>query len=72
VEIALKQEPSPYDSHPSPMDRFRWTRPLRATGRPSLEDGEESWTLFRDRETLERKLTETLRVQLLLQGVEIH
>jgi Zn-dependent protease with chaperone function len=71
VEIALQQEPSPYDSHPAPLDRFRWTRPLRATGRPSPEDGEESWTLFRDRETLEQKLTETLRIQLLLQGVEV-
>jgi Zn-dependent protease with chaperone function len=71
VEVALKREPSPYDSHPSPLDRFRWTRALKATGRPSLEDGEESWTLFRDRETLERKLTETIRVHLLLQGVQV-
>jgi Zn-dependent protease with chaperone function len=71
VEIALKREPSPYDSHPAPLDRFRWVRSLRATGQPSMEDGEESWTLFRDREALEQRLTQTLRVELLLQGVKI-
>jgi hypothetical protein len=71
VEIALKREPTPYDSHPAPLDRFRWVRPLRATGQPSPEDGEESWTLFRDREALEQRLTQTLRVELLLQGVKI-
>jgi Zn-dependent protease with chaperone function len=71
LEAALNREPSPYDSHPAPMDRFRWTRVLTATGRPSPEDGEESWTLFRDREVLERRLTQTVRENLLLQGVEI-
>lgn len=71
VEIALKQEPSPYDSHPAPLDRFRWIQPLRSAGPAAAEDGEESWTLFRDREAVERRLTETVRVNLLLQGVAI-
>lgn len=71
LETALNREPSPYDSHPSPADRFRWTRALAATGRPAAEDGEESWTLFRDREALERRLTQTVRENLLSQGYEI-
>ncbi len=70
-ETALNREPSPYDSHPSPVDRFRWTQALTATVRPAPEDEEESWTLFRDREALERKLTETVRENLMSQGVSI-
>ncbi|MES1244524.1 MAG: M48 family metalloprotease [Acidobacteriota bacterium] len=71
METALNREPSPYDSHPSPVDRFRWTRALASTGRPAPEDGEEAWTLFRDREAVERRLTETVRENLLSQGVMI-
>lgn len=71
LETALTREPSPYDSHPSPVDRFRWTRALATTARPAAEDDEESWTLFRDREALERKLTETVRENLLIQGYAI-
>lgn len=71
LETALNREPSPYDSHPSPVDRFRWTQGLTATVQPVPEDEEESWTLFRDREALERKLTETVRENLLSQGFSI-
>lgn len=70
-ETALNREPSPYDSHPAPVDRFRWTQALAATVQAAPEDGEESWTLFRDREALERRLTETVRENLLSQGVAI-
>jgi Zn-dependent protease with chaperone function/tetratricopeptide (TPR) repeat protein len=71
LETALTREPSPYDSHPSPVDRFRWTQALATTARPAPEDDQESWTLFRDREALERKLTGTIRENLLSQGFEI-
>ncbi|HYN19674.1 MAG TPA: hypothetical protein VE078_01850, partial [Thermoanaerobaculia bacterium] len=71
IKKAIHREPSPYDSHPSPVKRFLWTRALAAAGQTSPEDEEEVWTLFRDREALERRLTDMVRVNLQCQGIEI-
>ncbi|HET9228143.1 MAG TPA: M48 family metallopeptidase [Thermoanaerobaculia bacterium] len=71
VKKSIHREPSPYDSHPSPVKRFLWTRLVPSPGQTSPEDEEEVWTLFRDREALERKLTETVRVNLQMQGIEV-
>ena len=32
IEEALRAEPSPYDSHPSPMDRFKWVHAVAGSG----------------------------------------
>jgi Zn-dependent protease with chaperone function len=71
LDQALHQEPSPYDSHPSPMNRFLWTRAIPEPGQPSLADEEEVWTLFRDREALEKRLTQAVRENLQSQGIEL-
>ena len=71
VKRAIHREPSPYDSHPSPVKRFLWTRLVPSPGQTSPEDENEVWTLFRDREALERKLTEAVRINLQMQGIEI-
>jgi hypothetical protein len=58
ISEALNAEPSPYDSHPSPSDRFAWTRALRATEiQPEAEDDLPVWGLFDDREPLEIEMT---------------
>ncbi len=71
IEQALQREPSPYDSHPSPVDRFRWARQVAGSaGTSSSEDEAEVWSVFRDREKIERTLTRTVCENLASQGVE--
>jgi Zn-dependent protease with chaperone function/tetratricopeptide (TPR) repeat protein len=71
IKRAIHREPSPYDSHPSPVKRFLWTRLVPSPGQTSPQDEEEVWTLFRDREALERRLTEAVRLNLRMQGIEL-
>ncbi|MFL6289457.1 MAG: M48 family metalloprotease [Thermoanaerobaculia bacterium] len=71
VKRAIHREPSPYDSHPSPVKRFLWTRRIVSAGQTTPEDEEEVWTLFRNREAVERKLTEAVRLNLQMRGIEI-
>jgi Zn-dependent protease with chaperone function len=62
IQTAIEREPTPYDSHPRPADRFAWVHSLGASGGPPEEDDEnEVWTLFDDRDELERRLTEQIR-----------
>jgi Zn-dependent protease with chaperone function/Flp pilus assembly protein TadD len=62
IEAAIHREPSPYDSHPRPVDRFAWVHALGSRGGPDEpDDTMEAWTLFDDRESLERRLTEVVR-----------
>ncbi|MFL6260901.1 MAG: M48 family metallopeptidase [Thermoanaerobaculia bacterium] len=71
IEAALNAEPSPYDSHPSPADRFRWVRAIGGGGvAASAEDGQPVWGLFRDRAGIERLLTRMVCDSLERQGVE--
>ena len=57
VEAIIHAEPSPYDSHPRPADRFRWVRALA----PNEDEGEKerapAWSLFEDRGAIEEKMT---------------
>ena len=65
IREALNREPSPYDSHPAPVDRFRWVQAIGgAHGGTSWADEEELWTLFRDREAVERRLTVMVRANV--------
>ena len=71
VEQALKREPSPYDSHPSPEDRFRWVRAVAGSASAAFADDKtDVWSLFRDRDKIEQTLTRTVCDNLRSQGVE--
>jgi len=71
IETALKAEPSPYDSHPSPADRFRWVRAIAGEGTAaSAGDGQPVWSLFRDRSGIEQLLTRVVCDSLARRGVE--
>jgi Zn-dependent protease with chaperone function len=66
VEKAIDREPSPYDSHPSPKDRFAWAAALAAPPRePAPDDAEPAWSLFSDRRRLEEDMTDEVRAKVL-------
>lgn len=73
LERAIDREPSAYDSHPRPADRFAWVDALGTDGGPKEpDDGEQAWLLFDDRVRLERRLTDEVRKNLREgQGIEI-
>jgi len=60
VREALDREPTVYDSHPSPKDRFRWVSALGAPG-AEPESGADAWSLFSDRDQIELSMTEEIR-----------
>jgi Zn-dependent protease with chaperone function/tetratricopeptide (TPR) repeat protein len=61
VKAALEREPSVYDSHPRPLDRFRWVQALGVEGEPAADDDEPVWTLFSDRHAIEERMTGEVR-----------
>jgi Zn-dependent protease with chaperone function len=62
VQQAVAAPPSPYDSHPSPADRMAWVRALAAPGAGASQDDERpAWTLFPDRDAIERRMTAAIR-----------
>jgi Zn-dependent protease with chaperone function len=73
VEAALVAEPSPYDSHPRPADRFAWVKTLSTPDiETAADDEEEVWSLFPDRWEMERRMTEEVRTAVKQQhGIEI-
>ena len=73
VEEALARPASPYDSHPSPAERFDLVRVLPKRSR-RLEPDDESpvWSLFCDPSALQREMTAQVRENLrVTHGVEI-
>ena len=65
VESSYHRAPSAYDSHPSPVDRVRWVERAGAAGEPPAPDDDDTvWSLFADREALERLLTAEVRKHL--------
>jgi hypothetical protein len=65
IRAELEREPSPYDSHPSPKQRIEWVRALGVAGsESSADDAVAAWQLFRDRESIERRLTKEIRDQV--------
>ena len=61
VRDAIEADPSPYDSHPRPADRFRWVHALGVEVAPAPDDGTPAWDLFSDRGSLEQRMTEVVR-----------
>jgi Zn-dependent protease with chaperone function len=73
VEEAIHREPSPFDSHPRPADRIAWVEAIGSTGVPrDPTDGALVWTLFENREAVERRMTDEVRQNVeAAHGVEI-
>ncbi len=76
LEEALSRKPSPYDSHPSPQDRFEAVRRMESAGLPPAvsvtEQDALAWSLFESREEIETSMTALVRKNVLaLHGVEI-
>lgn len=62
IEAAIHEPPSPYASHPSPIDRMQWVRALPPKSRRPCENDElEVWELLEGREELERRMTNRVR-----------
>jgi len=69
LDHSLNRKPTPYDSHPSPVDRIAWVEALGAQGGPAQpDDRSEAWSLFTDRSELERRLTDEVRKNIALAG----
>ncbi|MBX3262950.1 MAG: M48 family metalloprotease [Labilithrix sp.] len=69
VTAAMDREPSPYDSHPKPVDRVRWVRELATSVVPAADDEHDVWTLFASRDAIEEVMTTEVRARLAMQGV---
>lgn len=69
IRAALSRKPSPYDSHPSPLERTRWARALgcRGAGAPA-EDEQDAWTLFADPLAVQQAMTETVCRAIMRRG----
>ena len=72
VTSAMEREPSPYDSHPKPIDRVRWVRELATSIAPAEDDDHDVWSLFASREEIEQVMTDEVRAHLAAQGVLVH
>lgn len=72
VAKAMNAEPSPYDSHPRPVDRIAWVGDVPCAHGIDLDDGSPAWALFTDRDALERRLTDEVRANLAARhGVQV-
>jgi Zn-dependent protease with chaperone function len=61
ADKALNRETSEDDTHPSPNDRFRFTRKITAQSEPPTSGM--VWDLFKDRAALTKEMTELLEHQ---------
>ena len=65
IEEAVQAEPSPYDSHPSPKDRFTWVHALPVSAhREAPDDEQDAWVVFGDRIKLEEGMTAEVRTNV--------
>jgi Zn-dependent protease with chaperone function len=69
IAAAMSRQPTPYDSHPAPLDRFAWAHAVAGPGEAAAEETAEAWALFEDRQGLELKLTRAVCDLLARQGV---
>ena len=61
IREVLDADPSPYDSHPRPVDRFRWVHALGVEAVPAPDDATPAWELFSDRTSVEVRMTQVVR-----------
>jgi Zn-dependent protease with chaperone function len=69
---AMNREPSPYDSHPRPVDRIAWVRALGVSMPVDDAARAPAWGLFSNREALERRMTDEIRGNLAINGLVVH
>jgi hypothetical protein len=74
VREAVHLQPSVYDSHPAPADRFEWVHALGAdaTG-TGLKPGDTAdvWSVFSNPDELQREMTTLIRASLAMDGIAI-
>jgi Zn-dependent protease with chaperone function len=71
IEEALEKPASPYDSHPSPAERFALVKRLADAPKP-VDDGALAMSLFDDPDSIEREMTREVKGRVLEQvGVKI-
>lgn len=61
IQAAIDTQPSPYDSHPAPKDRFAWVAALTTSTAIAADAEQHAWTLFEDRAELETAMTALVR-----------
>ncbi|HYI12326.1 MAG TPA: M48 family metalloprotease [Thermoanaerobaculia bacterium] len=73
VEEALNRRTSPYDSHPTPAERFALVHALPKKGtEPESDDHEPAWALFEDPLAVQHAMTAQVRENVRMNlGVEI-
>ena len=65
IAEALKAKASPYDSHPSPADRFAWVAALGAGSASVIPEASTPvWDLFSEREAIELRMTALVRATI--------
>jgi hypothetical protein len=62
IEESLKRKTSEDDTHPSPVDRFRFTRTIVSLDAPSVSG--KVWDLFKDQQALTREMTSLVQCEL--------
>ncbi|HEY3322721.1 MAG TPA: M48 family metalloprotease [Planctomycetota bacterium] len=66
VDKALKAPPTVYDTHPAPLQRISWVHACSAQIAAAPGDDLDAWSLFDNREALERLMTERVRADIAL------
>ncbi len=61
VQEILEAEPSPFDSHPRPVDRFRWARALECDVPTDPDAHADAWSVLGSKEALQLQMTEFVR-----------
>ncbi len=64
VKLTMEAEPSPFDSHPRPVDRIAWVQPIQGPSAPPENATDPAWSLFEDRAAVERLLTAHVRMNV--------
>jgi len=67
----LERAASPYDSHPPPAQRIAWVRALPIDGRATATVPVDAWSLFDDRDAIERQMAEVIRRRAAARGVTL-
>lgn len=62
IEESLKRKTSEDDTHPSPDDRFRFTKTIDSLEAPSVSG--KVWDLFKDQQALTREMTSLVQCEL--------
>lgn len=61
VQEIIEAEPSPFDSHPRPLDRFRWAHALECDPPDDADGDADAWSVVGAKEVLQLQMTEFVR-----------